>query len=123
MNNVSLNLNMSKSNSVEVRKKMADAGIVPEHLQLIWLGLTIGDRAVNPRWQTIAKPSYHGWFPYIIVEPEQFITVFSFILLNPNLLTHQYLEIITLSKKQVLSLYEDSDWKIWCEENYPQYFN
>lgn len=123
MNTISLNLNMTKNNYEEVREKMADAGIVPRHLHLSWLGLVIGSKDTNPRWQTVAKQSYHGWFPYIIVEPEQFITVFSFILLNTNLPTHQYLEIITLTKKQVFTLSEDKEWVTWCEENYPQYFN
>ena len=40
-----------------------------------------------------------------------------------NLPTHQYLETITLTKKQVFTLSEDKEWVTWCEENYPQYFN
>lgn len=123
MRRVALCLNMRKANSQEVRKKMADAGIVPEHLQLKWLALGINDIKSNPRWTITAQQSYHGWYAYMIVEPEQFIDVFSLLFLNPNLETFQYLETVKLTKKQVLDLHKTQEWKTWCVVNYPEYFN
>ena len=123
MRTVALCLNMTKTNSKEVRKKMADAGIVPEHLQLKWLVLNINDVNDDPRWTTSAQQSYHGYYQYMIVEPDQFIDVFSLLFLNPSLHTFQYLETIKLTKKQVYALYKNQSWKTWCVANYPEYFN
>lgn len=122
MHEVTLCLNMAKVNSKEVRKKMAEAGIVPKHLVLKWLHLRINKKTEDVRWSTSAQNSYQCYGIYITVEPEQFIDVFSLLYLNPHLEAFQYIEILKLNKKQVINLSIDKSWNAWATYNYPKYF-
>lgn len=118
MNSITLCLNMTKTNSKEVRVAMAEAGIVPEHLQLKWLHLNIHPLHIQGRWSTVATTSYHTNQPSLIVEPDQFIAVFSFLLLQPTLHAHQYMESIKLKPKQVRDLSIYGDWQAWVKNHY-----
>lgn len=118
MNSITLCLNMTKVNSKEVRAKMDEAGIVPQHLQLKWLHLNIHEKGANTRWSTVAERSYHSYNTTIIVDPEQFIDVFSFLFLQPTLQTFQYIEILKLTNKQIADLRRSVSWKTWLENQY-----
>ena len=122
---ITLCLNMTKVDSKEVRAKMADANIVPAHLKCQWLQLTINAKNVHhqERWTLTAAKSYHCYCATFIAEPDQFIDVFNFIYINPDLHAHQYIEPIKLKKKQAYDLASYPQWETWVKQHSPHHFN
>ena len=123
---ITLKVNMQKHSTPDVRQKMHYAGIVPIHLHVEWLHLTIypvDNYRKGQRYILCAERTAHGSpSPSILDKPEELIDVFQLRFVQPNLPAEAYMQYVKLLKPMALTLSNSSDWVKYVKATYPKYF-
>lgn len=125
---ITLKVNMQKASTPEVREQMHVAGIVPRHLLVDWLHLTIFPHQwakLNnyQRYVLRAERTAHGSpDPSILVKPQELIDVFQLLFVQPNLPSEAYMQLVKILKPMALTLSKSSDWVTYVKTTYPKYF-